>query len=95
MESWIYSTLPPSAEAALAAAGASRVERLAGGTAWETSAKVAERALTLGMSADGVGAADGNGYWDALTGAALCGHSGAPLMLVRAEIGRASCRERV
>ena len=43
---------------------------------------MAERALALGMAADGVGVADGNGYWDALTGAALCGRSGAPLVLV-------------
>ncbi|NPD32112.1 leucine-rich repeat protein [Eggerthellaceae bacterium zg-997] len=58
------------------------VRRLAGDNAWQTSARIAEYALSQGMSIDKLGIADGNGYWDALTGAALCGKNGSVLLLV-------------
>ena len=70
-------------EGQLAAAGLSSYVRLWGADAWHTSAAIADFAVDeLEMSADKVGVADGNGYWDALTGAALCGRNGAALVLV-------------
>lgn len=57
--------------------------RLGGANAWETSNIIAEWALdACGFSTYAVGIADGNGYWDALTGAPLCALMGAPLLLV-------------
>ena len=47
--------------------------RLAGNTAIETSEAVARHGLKLGMTADSMGVATTSGYWDALSGAALCG----------------------
>ena len=70
------------AEQQLEGVGISLSMRLAGDNAWQTSTLVAEWGMSLGMSADGVGIADGNGYWDALTGAALCGARGSVLVLV-------------
>ena len=58
-----------------------KVVRLAGTNACETSAKVAEFCLGEGMSAKNVGVATAEGYWDALSGAALCGKKKAPLLL--------------
>ena len=58
------------------------VVRLAGKTACETSSKIAEFCLVQGMKASGIGVASRDGYWDALTGAALCGSFKAPLVLV-------------
>ena len=71
-------------EAQLAAAGipAASIVRLAGESAVETSASIALHCLGSGMHADGLGVATTAGYWDALTGAALCGFRGAPLVLV-------------
>lgn len=60
----------------------SAVKRLAGDDAWRTSQAIADFAVQNGMSADKMGVADGNGYWDALAGAALCGRNGAALVLV-------------
>ena len=55
---------------------------MAGENAWRTSQLVADWGVARGLSADGMGVADGNGYWDALTGAALCGRLGSVLVLV-------------
>ncbi|TNU90285.1 cell wall-binding repeat-containing protein [Eggerthella lenta] len=57
-------------------------KRLAGPTAYETSGAIATWCLTQGMSAATVGVATGASYYDALAGAALCGKSNAPLVLV-------------
>ncbi len=63
-----------------------KVVRMAGADAWQTSARIAEYALSgkadVKLSIDKLGIADGNGYWDALTGAALCGKNGSVLLLV-------------
>ncbi len=59
--------------------------RLEGKTAVETSEAVATMALDRGMSADNMGVATMEGYWDALTGAALCGKNGGVLVLANAK----------
>ena len=64
------------------AAGFSVGERLWGETALETSVAVATFGLSQNMVADRLGIATSGGYWDALTGAALCGHSNSVLLLV-------------
>ena len=71
-------------ESQLAAIGysASRVSRLAGSTSVETSTAIASYCLKHGMSANHMGIATANGYWDALTGGPLCGKYNAPLVLV-------------
>ena len=56
--------------------------RLWGQTAIDTSVKVAEYGLKCGMTADNMGVATQNGYWDALAGAALCGRLNSVLVLV-------------
>ena len=60
-------------------------ERFAGATAVETSELVANFGLSRGMSANQLGVATTNGYWDALAGAALCGKKGSVLVLVNDE----------
>ncbi|MBQ3301051.1 MAG: cell wall-binding repeat-containing protein [Eggerthellaceae bacterium] len=62
-------------------AGINVAGRLWGATAVETSVAVAKYGMKLGMSADGLGVATTNGYWDALSGAALCGHLGSVMVL--------------
>ena len=49
--------------------------------ATQTSQKIAEFELTQGMSADGMAVATRDGYWDALTGASLCGKNNSVLVL--------------
>ena len=78
-------TLSDSVKTQLAKAGLTVRGRLQGQTAIETSQAVAEFALKNGMSAKMVGVATVNGYWDALSGAALCGKNNAPLLLVSDE----------
>ena len=56
--------------------------RLAGATAVETSEAVAAFGLEQGMTANWMGVATTNGYWDALAGAALCGKTNSVLVLV-------------
>ena len=58
------------------------VDRLWGNTAIETSEEVAKCGLKLGMTADKMGVATNDGYWDALSGAALCGKNNSVLVLV-------------
>ena len=57
-------------------------DRLAGATAVETSEAVAKYGLSLGMKVNKLGVATTNGYWDALSGAALCGKNKAVMVLV-------------
>lgn len=78
-------TLSDSVKTQLAKAGLMVRGRLQGQTAIETSQAVAEFALKNGMSDKTVGVATVNGYWDALSGAALCGKNNAPLLLVSDE----------
>ena len=68
-------------EGQLAERGIEVVGRLAGDNAVMTSAAIAEFEVSQGMSADGMGVATVDGYWDALTGAALCGSEGSVLVL--------------
>ena len=73
--------ITPAVEQAVKDAGFTVAGRLAGNTAVETSEAVAEFGISLGMVANGVGIATTNGYWDALSGAALCGHIDSVLVL--------------
>ena len=57
------------------------ITRLAGPGAYDTSLMIATWELANGMRADGMALATGEGYWDALTGAALCGRNSAILVL--------------
>lgn len=59
-----------------------RVERIYGDTAIVTSSELASFGIAAGMSFDVVAVASTNSYHDALTGAALAGRIGAPLILV-------------
>lgn len=56
--------------------------RIWGDTAIDTSWHVADYGVSLGMSSNCMGVATNNGYWDALSGAALCGKKNAVLVLV-------------
>ncbi len=59
------------------------ISRLAGDNAWQTSAAIANAQIKADPSrAKCVALADGNGYWDALTGAALVGKNGGIMLLV-------------
>lgn len=70
----------PDVEAQLKKAGIA-VERVAGDSAYDTSAQLAEKLISLGMSANNLGVATGYGYTDALAGAALCGTHNSVLLL--------------
>ena len=70
----------PEVEAQLSAAGIT-VERIAGETAYDTSAKLATKLIALGMSANNMAIATGWGYTDALAGAALCGKQNSVMVL--------------
>ena len=63
--------------------------RLGGNTAYGTSKLVANWCISQGMSANKAGIATGKSYYDALTGAALCGKNNAVLCLVDA--GKETC----
>lgn len=69
-------------EATIRAAGITVRGRVSGRDAIATSTQVAEFGLSQGMGADRMGVATGTGYWDALSGAALCGRSNSVLVLV-------------
>ncbi len=67
----------------LAKAHVANVKRIAGNDAWQTSQRIADWEIDeQGMTADKMAVADGNGYWDALAGAAMCGKNNAVLVLV-------------
>ena len=74
------SVVSPEVEAQLSAAGIT-VERIAGQTAYDTSAYLATKLIALGMSANNMAIATGWGYTDALAGAALCGKQNSVMVL--------------
>ena len=74
------SVVSPEVEAQLQEAGIT-VERIAGETAYDTSAKLATKLIALGMSANNMAIATGWGYTDALAGAALCGKQNSVMVL--------------
>ena len=74
--------LPESIEAQLKGAGIEVAKRFAGENACDTSQLIAKFGIEQGMSANLMGAATRDGYWDALCGAALCGHNNSVLVLV-------------
>ncbi|WP_449674960.1 cell wall-binding repeat-containing protein [Eggerthellaceae bacterium PR-HUZ602407-17] len=74
------SVVSPEVEAQLQEAGIT-VERIAGQTAYDTSAKLATKLISLGMSANNMAIATGWGYTDALAGAALCGKQNSVMVL--------------
>ena len=76
------SAVKPLVEGQLRSAGVKSVTRIGGANAWQTSEKIAKWGLVHGLSASTVGVADGNGYWDALTGAPMIGSKGGSLVLV-------------
>ena len=70
-------------ETQIANAGIAVAGRLAGQTAVETSEAVAKYGVgKQGMFVDAMGVATTNGYWDALSGAALCGRANSVMVLV-------------
>ena len=68
-------------ESQLRNVGIKDVSRQYGETAYETSGALASWALGQGMTVSQVGVATCTGYWDALTGAALCGKNNSVLLL--------------
>lgn len=68
-------------ESQLKSVGIKEVSRQYGETAYETSGALATWALGQGMTVSQVGIATCTGYWDALTGAALCGKNNSVLLL--------------
>ena len=70
----------PEVEAQLKEAGIT-VERVAGKTAYDTSAQLANKLISLGMSANNMAIATGWSYTDALAGAALCGKQNSVMVL--------------
>ncbi len=69
------------AQAKLEQAGA-QVVRLAGDTALDTSGAIAAWEVGEGMGVSHLSVATSDGYWDALTGAAVCGKNASVLVLV-------------
>lgn len=65
------------------------VVRLKGNDAIATSGEIARWEVARGMVVDGMAVATAGGYWDALTGAALCGKLGSVLVLVSGSDTRA------
>ena len=57
------------------------IRRIGGATAVDTSAEIARYGLSMGMSVDRMAVATSQNYPDALSGAALCGHHRAVLVL--------------
>ena len=71
-----------SAEAALKGAGVSDVVRCGGKDAYETAVLLAKWEMAQGMGVSHIGVAtSANGYWDALSGAALCGVNNSVIVL--------------
>ena len=71
-----------SAEAALKAAGVASVRRCGGADAYGTAVLLAKWELSQGMEVARIGVAtSANGYWDALSGAALCGVNNSVIVL--------------
>ncbi len=76
-----YAAIGQSVADKLTANGIEVAGRLAGATAVETSEKVADFGLARDLTCQKMGVATTNGYWDALSGAALCGLNGSVLVL--------------
>lgn len=75
------SVLTPELVQQLNQVGVKNVQRIAGETAYDTSALFAQWALNHGMKANNMAIATGYGYEDALVGAALCGKKGSVMVL--------------
>ena len=73
--------IAPSAVEQLQNAGIAVAGRLSGATAIETSEEVARFGLAKGLHATNMGVATSHGYWDSLSGAALCGKNNSVLVL--------------
>lgn len=67
--------------AQLKKAGVKVEKRIYGQDAVGTSVAAANFALSHGMTVDNIGVATTSGYWDALAGAAFCGHRNSVLVL--------------
>lgn len=67
--------------AQLLTAGVKVEKRIWGQDALDTSVQAAKYAMSQGLSIDNIGVATTGGYWDALAGAALCGHRKSVLVL--------------
>ena len=74
--------VPASVEAQLRGAGVGTVTRLSGATAIDTSGAIGRWEVSEGMGVAHMAVATGGGYWDALTGAAVCGKQNSVLVLV-------------
>ncbi len=67
----------------------STITRLGGSDRYETSRRIAEYAISLGLSTTAAGVASGLNFPDALAGAALCGLNDAVVLLVKDSSTRA------
>lgn len=70
-----------SVEGQLSSSGVSTVERVYGKTEYETSNEIAKWCLSHGMTGSAVGVATGLTFYDALTGAGLCGVNNSVLVI--------------
>lgn len=70
-----------SVEGQLSSSGVSTVERVYGQTEYETSNEIAKWCLSHGMTGSAVGVATGLTFYDALTGAGLCGINNSVLVI--------------
>lgn len=70
-----------SVEGQLSASGVANVERVYGQTEYETSNEIAKWCLAHGMTGSAVGVATGLTFYDALTGAGLCGLNNSILVI--------------
>lgn len=70
-----------SVEGQLSSSGVSTVERVYGQTEYETSNEIAKWCLSHGMTGSAVGVATGLTFYDALTGAGLCGTNNSVLVI--------------
>lgn len=70
-----------SVEGQLSSSGVSTVERVYGQTEYETSNEIAKWCLSHGMTGSAVGVATGLTFYDALTGAGLCGINDSVLVI--------------
>ena len=83
----VSSTVPT--QLADAGLSTSSISRLWGEGAYDTAEDIAEWEIAQGMSANMLGVATGESYYDALSGASLCGSNGS--LLVLAAAGHTAC----
>lgn len=74
--------ITPAVEQQLRDAGIELADRIAGETAIDTSGEAASYGISLGMTANGMGIATADGYWDALSGGPFCGKMNSVIVLV-------------